>query len=72
MSRAKFIAELSLVNGSTGDPVLLADYPDRDDALLFDAGDNSVLSLDRLSDLRAVFVTHHHVDHFIGLDRIAQ
>src|SRR4051794_36919695 len=63
---------LLLVNGSTGDPVLYVDYPGRDDALLFDAGDNSALGLGRLGDLGAVFITHHHVDHFIGLDRIVR
>lgn len=72
MARSRLFAELQLVNGSTGDPVLLMDYPDRDDALLLDAGDNSALSLDQLADLQAVFITHHHVDHFIGLDRIVR
>lgn len=65
-------SEIRLVNGSAGDPCLFIDYPGRDNALLFDAGDNSALALDRLSDLEAVFVTHHHVDHFIGLDRIVR
>lgn len=72
MPRNRLFAELKLVNGSTGDPVVLMDYPDRDDALLLDAGDNSALSLEQLSDLQAVFVSHHHVDHFIGLDRIVR
>lgn len=66
------VAEPLLVNASTGDPVLWVDYPDTDDALLFDAGDNSSLPLERLADLTAVFITHHHVDHFIGLDRIVR
>ena len=63
---------MRLVNGSIGDPVLYVDYPGRDDALLFDAGDNALLPLQRLADLTAVFCTHHHVDHFIGLDRIVR
>jgi ribonuclease Z len=61
-----------LVNGSTGDPVLFIDYPGRDNALLFDAGELGALDTKRLGDLEAVFVTHHHVDHFIGLDRIVR
>ncbi|WLD14554.1 MBL fold metallo-hydrolase [Planctellipticum variicoloris] len=65
-------AEQVLVNGSTGDPVLYVDWPDEDNALLFDAGDNSALPMERLADLRAVFISHHHVDHFIGLDRIVR
>lgn len=59
-----------LVNGSTGDPVLYLDYPGADNALLFDGGDNCSLSLAELGDLAAAFITHHHVDHFIGLDRL--
>jgi ribonuclease Z len=72
MAKAGLFAETLLVNGSAGDPVLYLDYPDRDDALLLDAGDNSALSLARLADLTAVFITHHHIDHFIGLDRIVR
>jgi ribonuclease Z len=64
--------ELRLVNGSTGDPALFVDDPGRDNALLIDCGDNAALSNDRLGDLEAVFITHHHVDHFIGFDRIVR
>lgn len=72
MAMSRLMGDLQLVNGSTGDPVLLIDYPGRDDAILLDGGDNCALSLERLADLRAVFITHHHVDHFIGLDRIVR
>lgn len=65
-------SEIRLLNGSTGDPVLYIDYPGRNDALLFDAGDNASLAMARLADLEAVFITHHHVDHFIGFDRIVR
>ncbi len=65
-------SEIRLVNGSTGDPGLFIDYPGRDDAILFDAGENGNLGQARLGDLGAVFITHHHVDHFIGLDRIVR
>ncbi len=61
-----------MVNGSTGDPGLFIDYPGRDDAILFDAGENGNLDPARLGDLGAVLITHHHVDHFIGLDRIVR
>ncbi|GIW79035.1 MAG: ribonuclease Z [Gemmatales bacterium] len=67
---ARAISEIFLVNGSAGDPVLFIDYPGKHNALLFDAGDNCRLDTKRLSDLEAIFVTHHHVDHFVGLDRI--
>lgn len=72
MTRSRFFGEAELVNGSTGDPVVWLDYPGRDDAILLDCGDNCALPLERLADLRAVFITHHHVDHFIGLDRIVR
>ena len=65
-------SELRLVNGSTGDPGLFIDYTGKDDALLFDAGENGNLDTKRLGDLEAVFITHHHVDHFMGLDRIVR
>jgi ribonuclease Z len=64
--------ELRLVNGSTGDPALFVDDPGRDNALLIDCGENAALGNDRLGDLEAVFLTHHHVDHFIGFDRIVR
>ncbi len=72
MKAARTFSEIRLVNGSTGDPVLFIDYPGKDDALLFDGGENCRLSLKRLADLEAVFISHHHVDHFIGLDRIVR
>jgi len=72
MLKARASSEIRLVNGSVGDPVLFIDYPGRDDALLFDAGENGGLDAKRLGDLGAVFITHHHVDHFIGLDRIVR
>jgi ribonuclease Z len=70
MPAARTFSEVCLVNGSTGDPVLFIDYPGKDDAFLFDAGDNAGLDLKRLADLQAVFITHFHVDHFIGFDRV--
>ena len=66
----RVISEIRLVNGSTGDPVLFLDYPGKNDAILFDCGDNGRLDLQRFGDLEAVFLTHHHMDHFIGFDRI--
>jgi ribonuclease Z len=67
---ARAFSAVRLVNGSAGDPLLYLDYPGSNNALLFDGGDNCALTLAELGDLEAVFVTHHHIDHFIGLDRI--
>ena len=72
MAKDRTISEVFLVNGSTGDPLLYVDYPGRNNALLFDAGELGILDAGRLGDLAAVFITHHHVDHFIGLDRIVR
>jgi ribonuclease Z len=69
---APIFADLHLVNGSTGDPVLFVGFPGRQTALLLDAGDNAPLPLARLAELEAVFITHHHTDHFIGFDRIVR
>jgi ribonuclease Z len=67
---ARAFSAVRLVNGSTGDPLLYLDYPGSNDAILFDCGDTSALSLAELGDLEAVFISHHHIDHFVGLDRV--
>jgi ribonuclease Z len=72
MPGPRALRELRLVNGSTGDPALFVDDPGRDNALLIDCGENAALGDDRLGDLEAVFLSHHHVDHFIGFDRIVR
>lgn len=63
-------SEIQLVNSSLGDPVLFIDYPGKDDALLFDCGDIARLDRKKIADLEAVFITHHHFDHFCDFDRI--
>lgn len=64
------IPDCRLVNGSTGDPVLYVDYPGKNNALLFDAGEICNLDTQKMADLEALFITHHHMDHFVGFDRI--
>lgn len=70
MAPVRAFSTVRLVNGSIGDPVLYLDYPGSNNALLFDGGDNARLTMSELADLEAMFITHHHVDHFIGLDRV--
>ena len=72
MAAARTFSTINLVNGSTGDPVLYLDYPGSTNAMLFDAGENHRLSNAQLGDLECTFLTHHHVDHFIGFDRIVR
>jgi len=57
-----------LVNGSTGDPVLFIDCLFEHRALLFDLGDIQALPPRKLMRISHVFVSHAHMDHFIGFD----
>lgn len=59
-----------LVNGRFGDPALFLEILHRREALLFDAGDLGALSARDLLRVRHLFVTHMHMDHFIGFDRL--
>ncbi len=59
-----------LVNGRFGDPALFVELLHRREALLFDMGDLSALSARDLLRVSHVFVTHMHMDHFIGFDAL--
>lgn len=59
-----------LVNDLFGDPALYVGLPWARRALLFDLGDISTLSAGRLLKISDVFVSHAHVDHFIGFDHL--
>lgn len=62
--------EARLVNEAFGDPGLYVDFRDARRALLFDLGDISGLAPRKLMRLSHVFVTHAHMDHFAGFDRL--
>lgn len=59
-----------LVNDPFGDPALYVGFRFSRRGLLFDLGDISTLHHRRIRGLTDVFVSHAHVDHFIGFDRI--
>jgi ribonuclease Z len=59
-----------LVNGRFGDPALYVEMLHRKGALLFDMGDLSALGARDLLRVSHVFVSHMHVDHFIGFDAL--
>ena len=60
----------TLVNGRTGDPVLYIETMFERHAVLFDLGDLSNLPARKLQRVEHVFVSHTHIDHFIGFDRL--
>lgn len=59
-----------LVNGQTGDPALFVDILREKRALLFDCGRIDGLSASELLRITDVFVSHTHIDHFIGFDHL--
>src|SRR3989304_6430742 len=60
----------SLVNGRSGDPALYVETLFEKRAVLFDLGDISNLSPRKIQRLEHVFVSHAHIAHFIGFDRL--
>jgi len=60
----------TLVNGRSGDPALYVETLFEKRAILFDLGDIAALSPRKLQRLEHVFVSHAHIDHFIGFDRL--
>lgn len=59
-----------LVNGPFDDPGLYVDLVFERRALLFDLGDISALAPRKRLRIAHVFVTHRHMDHFIGFDQL--
>ena len=60
----------SLVNGPFDDPALYVEFMFQKRAILFDLGSIYQLSPRNLLKISHVFVTHTHMDHFIGFDHL--
>ena len=59
-----------LVNGRFGDPALYVEMQFEAQAVLFDLGDISILPSRKIHRLEHIFVSHAHIDHFYGFDRL--
>lgn len=59
-----------LVNGPSGDPALYIEMLFEKRALLFDMGDLHALPARKILRLTHVFISHAHMDHFIGFDQV--
>jgi ribonuclease Z len=59
-----------LINGPFDDPGLFIPFMFQKRALIFDLGDISGLPAGDLLKVSHAFITHTHMDHFIGFDRL--
>ncbi|MCG8510465.1 MAG: hypothetical protein MI741_14665, partial [Rhodospirillales bacterium] len=66
----RIVSSAHLVNDPFGDPGLYVEIRWSRRSLLFDLGENVALSPTRLLRAEDIFVSHTHMDHFIGFDRL--
>jgi ribonuclease Z len=66
----KSIFHASLVNDPFEDPSVFVDIPWERRGILFDLGANYHLPTRKLLKVTDVFVSHTHIDHFIGFDHL--
>ena len=59
-----------LINGPFDDPGIFIPFLFEKRALIFDLGDINSLSTRDILKISHIFVTHTHMDHFVGFDRV--
>jgi ribonuclease Z len=62
--------ELSFVNGLAGDPAVNIYFKQSGESLLFDAGHLESLSSRDILKIKVIAISHTHIDHFVGFDKI--
>ena len=60
----------SLVNGRYGDPTIYVETLFEKHSLLFDVGEIASLSARKIRRVDQIFVSHAHIDHFVGFDHL--
>jgi ribonuclease Z len=60
----------SLVNGRYGDPTVYVETLFEKHSLLFDIGEIAALSARKIRRVDQIFVSHAHIDHFVGFDHL--
>src|SRR6266436_2163396 len=60
----------SLVNGRYGDPTVYVETLFETHSVLFDLGEIASLSPRRIQRIDQIFVSHAHIDHFVGFDHL--
>ena len=59
-----------LINDPLGDPGVMVEFLCQQRALQFDLGDLSSITNSELLKISHVFISHTHIDHFIGFDHL--
>lgn len=60
----------TLINDPFGDPGVYLEFKYRPSALMFDLGDLHLLPPRKLLKIDRIFISHTHMDHFIGFDQL--